>query len=522
MAPEDSWKKEFDALNRKIDRLSATNEKLVLQGIKQSSQLSELHDQNKTQAQIIDKLSLTIDELKGLLAAKDAELVKLREQVNKNSTNSSKPSSTDFFNKPKPSSINKRGSSSPKKSSGGQKGHEGSTLKLKEEPDVIHRCLPEHCLQCPSANQCSASFSVVDSRNVVDVRIVTQQSRYDRLQGLCPKSGLVVSGDYPQGVNAYLQYGGNLKAMVVALSSFGMVSVSRICELMQGLCGIGMSEGTVCNILYDCADRCNSLMPELKSRVIASDKAFFDETGIRVKGKVHWAHTASTERVTLISSHPKRGVEGILAGGVLDGFEGVAVHDCWGSYYHEQFKDVTHAVCGAHIDRELEGVIQNTGQQWAKSMQNLLGKLYKVKSNLLEKGIGCAPDEMLDDFSSQYDRILEKAFSRNPYQKVKERKRGRPKKGKVLSLIERLRDLKDDVLRFFTDFRIPFSNNIAERSYRLSKVKIRTAGSFRSADGGSNFCTIFSIIDTVRKNGGNAFKALAQLFNNSFSLAFLG
>ena len=58
MAPEDSWKKEFDALNRKIDRLSATNEKLVLQGIKQSSQLSELHDQNKTQAQIIDKLSI--------------------------------------------------------------------------------------------------------------------------------------------------------------------------------------------------------------------------------------------------------------------------------------------------------------------------------------------------------------------------------------------------------------------------------------------------------------------------------
>ncbi|MFA7124861.1 MAG: transposase, partial [Sphaerochaetaceae bacterium] len=101
-------------------------------------------------------------------------------------------------------------------------------------------------------------------------------------------------------------------------------------------------------------------------------------------------------------------------------------------------------------------------------------------------------------------------------------KRGRPKKGKVLSLIDRLRDLKDDVLRFFTDFRVPFSNNIAERSYRLSKVKIRTAGSFRSADGGANFCTIFSIIDTVRKNGGNAFKALAQLFNNSFSLAFLG
>ncbi len=179
-------------------------------------------------------------------------------------------------------------------------------------------------------------------------------------------------------------------------------------------------------------------------------------------------------------------------------------------------------MCGAHIDRELEGVIQNARQQWARSMQKLLGRLYKAKSNLLGKGIGGAPSEMLDEFSSQYDRILDRAFSRNPYREPKVMKRGRPKKGKVLSLIERLRDLKDDVLRFFTDFRVPFSNNIGEKSFRLSKLKMKVAGSFRSADGGSNFCAIFSIIDTVRKNGGNAFKALAQLFNNSFSLAFLG
>lgn len=518
MAPEDTWKKEFERLNRKIDRLSMTNEKLVLQGIKQSS---EFNDQNKLQSQIIDKLSRTIDDLKQVIDAKDARIALLEEQKNKNSGNSSKPSSTDFFNKPKPSSINKGGSSSPKKKTGGQNGHEGSTLQLNETPDAIHRCLPSQCAQCTLAEKCSPSFRIIDSRNVVDVRIVSQQSRYDRMQGVCPKSGLIVSGDYPQGVNAYLQYGSNLKAMVVALSSFGMVSVSRIRELMEGICDISVSEGTVCNILSDCADRCNSLVPELKSHVIASDKAFFDETGIRVNGKVHWAHTASTEKVTLISSHPKRGVDGILAGGILKGFAGVAVHDCWGSYYHEHFKDVTHAVCGAHIDRELEGIIQNTKQQWALSMQKLLSRSYKAKSKLLKQGIGCAPKEMLDNLYRQYDRILEKAFSRNPYHEPKARKRGRPKKGKVLSLIERLRDLKDDVLRFFTDFRVPFSNNIGEKSFRLSKLKMKIAGTFRSPDGGSNFCTVFSIIDTVRKNGGNAFKALVQLFNNSFSLAFL-
>ncbi len=76
-------------------------------------------------------------------------------------------------------------------------------------------------------------------------------------------------------------------------------------------------------------------------------------------------------------------------------------------------------------------------------------------------------------------------------------------------------------MRFFTDFRVPFSNNVTERSYRMSKLKMKVAGTFRSTEDGSNFCTIFSIIDTVRKNGVNPFPALVNLFDNTFSLGFL-
>lgn len=199
MAPEDTWKKEFERLNRKIDRLSMTNEKPVLQGIKQSS---EFNGQNKRQSQIIDKLSRTIDDLKQVIGAKDAGMALLEERKNKNS---GKPSSADFFNKPKPSSINTGGSSSPKKKTGGQNGHEGSTLQLNETPDAIHRCIPSQCAQCTLAEKCSPSFRIIDSRDVVDVRIVSQQSGYDRMQGVRPRSGLIVSGDHPQGVNACLR-----------------------------------------------------------------------------------------------------------------------------------------------------------------------------------------------------------------------------------------------------------------------------------------------------------------------------
>jgi len=197
MTPEGSWKEEFEQLNRKIDSLSKLNEKLVSQVIKQSAQLSEVHDQNNTQTGIIGELSNTVAELKQIIISKDARISELEERLSKNSGNSSKPSSSDFFNKPKPSSINKgeRGGGKNKRS-GGQKGHAGSTLKLKETPDVIHRCVPADCIACKLADRCAGS--VIESRNVVDVRIVSEQSRYDRIQRVCLKSGKTLAGSFPE------------------------------------------------------------------------------------------------------------------------------------------------------------------------------------------------------------------------------------------------------------------------------------------------------------------------------------
>jgi len=494
-------------------------ETLVFQVAKLSDRIDQLLAENKEQTLQNQDLTDTIKDLKKDIAAKDARIAELEEKNNKDCSNSSKPSGSDFFNKPKRSSINKGSKGGAKKSSGGQKGHSGSTMKLKTTDDVVYHCLPSDCIGCPQSLKCENN--VAESRHVVDIRIVKEQSRYDRIERLCPKTGLMLSGQFPDMVSAPQQYGNHLKALVVALSSFGMISTSRISEILAGVADLSISDGTVCNILIDCAQRSRSFLPELKERVLASDVAHFDETGIRVKGKVHWGHTASTEEVTLIHSHEKRGIEGILAGGILKGFRGIASHDCWGPYYRQEFSDVKHAVCGAHIDRELEGVVQNKKQRWARSLQILLKGMLDTKRKMMDQNISSAPAELVNKYSQKYDRILERGFSRNPYRKPKVRKRGKPKKGKVLSLLERLRNLKDDVMRFFTDFRVPFSNNVAERSFRMSKLKVKVAGTFRSTEGGSNFCTIFSIIDTVRKNGRNPFAALVRLFDNSFSLDFL-
>lgn len=505
-------------------------EKLGDQFLEFRDELKSLRGVITQQSDVINHQTKTIENLEKMIVSKDAEIAELRARLHKNSGNSSKPPSSDFFNKPKPSGINQRGKAGAKntgkgtgnkgkKKPGGQKGHTGSTMKLKGTPDVVHQCLPEECIGCEFASVCESR--VAESRNVMDVRIIQEQSRYDRIERKCQKRSVTITGSFPEGVSAPQQYGSTLKAIIVTLSSFGMVSGMRISEIVAGLTGIQVSDATVYNIIGNCAQRGEEFISQLKEQVINADVTHFDETGIRINGKIHWAHTASTARVTVIHAHRKRGSEGTLAGGVLQNFSGVAVHDCWGSYYKEVFKDATHAVCGAHIDRELEGVYENTKQKWARALQKLLGKMFDTKREFLDRGIGYAPPDMIAEFKNEYDKILEKGFGLNPYKKPKKAQRGRPKKGKVLSLLERLKLLKDDVLRFFTDFRVPFSNNVGEKSFRLSKLKMKVAGSFRSVKGGSNFCIIFSIIDTVRKNEGNPFRALVDLFDNKLSLDFL-
>ncbi|MBU6301158.1 MAG: transposase, partial [Verrucomicrobia bacterium] len=71
----------------------------------------------------------------------------------------------------------------------------------------------------------------------------------------------------------------------------------------------------------------------------------------------------------------------------------------------------------------------------------------------------------------------------NPEPAVIEGKRGRPKRGKALNLLDRFQDREAEVMGFFLCESIPFDNNQAERDLRMIKAKLKISGCFRSAEG---------------------------------------
>ena len=108
------------------------------------------------------------------------------------------------------------------------------------------------------------------------------------------------------------------------------------------------------------AAKVSSVVETIKEHMCNSAKAHFDETGTRGNGHTRWANVASDELLHTCFSAIKRGHAGMTEMDVLPHFHGVAIHDYWASYW--KF-DVLHAICCAHLLRELNGVIENHSEQ---------------------------------------------------------------------------------------------------------------------------------------------------------------
>ena len=442
--------------------------------------------------------------LRERVAKLEIENAELRARLKKDSATSSKPPSSDGYLKRPLKTKSLRGKSAKKP--GGQPGHKGTTLRKSDTPTNIILHTACDCIHCGGS---LAGGKVVngESRQVFDIPppppIVVDE--HVVLMTECPNCHMMTAGVFPEGVNAPVQYGPRVKALTVDLVQGNMVAIKRCVGLVASISGMHISTGTVVKFLIECADGLEPWRKSVLGMLIKSAIVHFDETGLRCLGKLHWLHSASTEFLTLLHVHKKRGTEGSDAGGILPFFEGIATHDCWGAYF--RYLSCKHNPCRVHFLRELEALIKNwKGQPWAEAMKLLLLEMKDAQDEARRKGKRNVAPICIVIFENRYESILDLAFAENP-----ETPAGKVCKD-AFNLALRLKKLQAETISFLWDVAIPFGNNQAEQDVRMAKVKSKVSGCFRSFEGTSAFATVRSYISTATKNGIDTFHALVCAF----------
>lgn len=358
-----------------------------------------------------------------------------------------------------------------------------------------------------------APVVAVERRQVIDlppalVEVVEHQVETRQ----CP-CGQTSHGSFPEGVEANVQYGPGLKALAVYLNQEQLIPTERTGEILADVFGCqSFSEGTLDDAVKECYEGLAGVEAAIKAALQKAAVEHFDETGLNVAAKLNWLHVASTANLTHYGWHAKRGPDGADAIGIVPKFRGIGVHDGLETYWRYGW---AHALCNGHHLRELTFVEEQLGQAWAGEMKGLLREIKQAVAEARASGQDRLSADVEQKFETRYASILGTGFAANPPPERPPGTRGRPKRGKVLSLLDRLSDHRDAALRFMRNFAVPFDNNQAERDIRMVKVKQKISGCFRKTSGADMFCRIRGYISTVRKQGKHALACIQSVFQGS-------
>ncbi len=425
---------------------------------------------------------------------------KLREQLSNttngkppslNSQNSSVPPSKD----PISGSLDrtKRTQSLRTKSNrpvGGQPGHKGTTLHQSEHIDKVEAMEQVTCPDCDEALS-SVQGKLVERRQVIDIyfprAFVTEFISFEKV---CPNCGKKVRTPFPEGVNAPVCYGGNLKSLVVYLVEAMNAPNNKVKTFIKEIFGIAISEGTICNMVQGTKEKGLPAYEKIHDMMLNEPVVGGDETTENINGKQKWLWAWQSERLTYLSGGKGRGTKDFDSE-YPDGFpNSIFVSDRLPLYYNVIAKG--HQICVAHLLRNLEYLGQlDTKQDWSKRMQGLLREAIKQRKHIDWLHID------RNDITKRFEELLEESLE-NMHVEFKR-------------LQNSLRKWKDAVFAFLYNEDVPADNNSSERAIRKAKTKMKVSQCFRSFKGAEAFAVLHSLMDTAKKNGQSAFNVIRTI-----------
>lgn len=429
-----------------------------------------------------------------------ARIAELEARLSMSSRNSSKPPSSDGLVKPAPKSSRTRTGRGP----GRPAGQPGSTLEQVADPDVIVRHVPTVCVGCGGALPGDAVEVGVARRQVIDLPEPKPQVTEHHLITLACACGHHTSAAAPAEAPAPAVYGPRLAGIGVYLLHGQFLSVSRTAAALGDLFGAPVAAATVAGwVKRSALGIVEKVLPVIARRITDAAVAHFDETGIRTAGRLAWLHSASTPTDVLLSVHPKRGTAAMDAIGILPTFAGVAVHDAWAPY--DTYTTATHALCNTHVLRELVYVTDTaTGEVADLAAQCIaaLRRLYQLSA--AAHAAGNTADEAA---LARQQHLLRSAVVLGAHATAT---RASKLERKHHALFTRLRDRREDYLRFLTNPAIPFDNNPAEQTIRMPKLRTKVSGSMRTLTGAEHFAAIRSYTATATRHSIGVLDALIQ------------
>ncbi len=458
---------------------------------------------------IIDMLWKLCGEMQKQIIHLENRVKSLEAQLNQNSQNSSKPPSSDGLKKFPVKNL--RGKSG--KSRGGQPGHQRHILEKHLSPDkVIYHTL-DTCVNCHHSLK-AIEATDYEARQVFDIpplKIEVTEHRGE--QKTCPHCCQKSTAQFPRGIEQETQYGTRLKGLCVYLNQYQFLPYARLQEFFKDMFGHKISLGMLVKVNEQCSENIKEPEIQIKQQLQNSPYLHHDESGIRVEGKLHWCHVASTPTLTSYGIYAKRGKESIETMSIVEKFSGRLIHDFFKPYFSYECK---HGLCNAHHLRELKFIEEEHGQEWAKHMANLLLAIKgQVDDHLMHQWSSFSPMR-IKAYERCYDEIVMLGLwhpDNIPERSSEHEHRKHRKQTKAKNLLDRLRFHKDEVLAFMYDFTIPFTNNQAEQDIRMLKVKQKISGCFRSQNGAQWFARIRSYISTAKKQGQNILQVLQNAFD---------
>jgi transposase len=442
-----------------------------------------------------------LDKLVELVLRLEAEVRQLRRQVQElkarqalNSTNSSRPPSSDGLAKAAPKSLRTPTGRRP----GGQPGHPGRTLQPVARPDhtIIHRLHQCPCGQCGGCSLRQVPVLGHEKRQVFELpqkplEVTEHQAEIKR----CPVSGLEVRASFPEHVNAPAQYGPRLRAQMVYLNQQQGLPYDRLTQLCQDFYGQPLSEATVVSANERTYEQLALFEQRLQVLLPQAPASNLDESGGRVAGKLHWVHVVSTPQLTFYGVHPQRGHEAMDELAIVPRCRHFVIHDHFKPYF--RYTRCLHALCNEHHLRELKFVFEQEHEAWAGQMSRFL-----LDCLARRKREGVLGERQFKKVRRRYRAILKQGRVLHP------RVEGGGAQGKAANLLRRLEDFEWNVLAFTVFEEVPFTNNGAEQDIRMVKTRLKVCGCFRTLHGARVFGRIRSYISTCRKQRRNILDAL--------------